>query len=498
MGQKTVCVIGAGVGGLAVALRLRARGYRVVVLEQQATAGGKMAQLQLGDYRFDRGPSLLTLPHLLDELFALFGRRRTDYLPIVQLEATARYFFSDGLVLQAWSDPDRFRQEVAAAGLPADRLADYLRQQAFLYTHTADFFLFSSLHRWQSYVGEGGRKSLRALPRLDAWRTMHRRNRSTFGDSALTQLFDRYATYNGSNPYQAPATLNMIAHLEHHTGAWFPKNGMHAVVQALQTLAEEQGVEFQFSTRVTGLRTQRSKVVGVETPAGVVEADWVVSNVDVTAFYRDLLPDKRRYRRLSRRERSSSALIFYWGLRLQSSLEVHNLLFSADYKAEFDHLFKYKTLAEDLSVYIFISKKVVPGAAPEGCENWFVMVNAPEDVGQDWKRLTARVREIVLAKIKAVLAIDVEQVLEEEAVLTPVDIARETGSVNGSLYGHSSNSPLAAFLRPPNFSSRYKNLYFSGGSVHPGGGIPLCLASARIVDELLMEKEKDNIKGTPL
>nr|MDA3880099.1 phytoene desaturase [Prolixibacteraceae bacterium] len=201
--------------------------------------------------------------------------------------------------------------------------------------------------------------------------------------------------------------------------------------------------------------------------------------------YKNILPDSGMYQKLSKRERSSSALIFYWGMNLTSELDVHNILFSNNYKAEFDGLFKTKMFANDLTVYIFISKKVVEADAPGGKENWFVMVNAPENVGQDWQQQTEKARKIILSKINSMLKMDIEGHIENEEVTTPVDIENRTASVNGSLDGHSSNNAMAAFLRHPNFSRKYKNLYFVGGSIHPGGGIPLCLASAKIVDNLI-------------
>jgi phytoene dehydrogenase-like protein len=174
-----------------------------------------------------------------------------------------------------------------------------------------------------------------------------------------------------------------------------------------------------------------------------------------------------------------------------SELEVHNILFCEDYQAEFDAMFRNKELADDLTIYIFISKKIVENDAPFGKENWYVMVNAPENTGQDWVDLTQKARSIALSKIKNELKIDIEPLIETERIMTPVDIERRTGSVNGSLYGHSSNGAMSAFLRHPNFSRKYKNLFFVGGSVHPGGGIPLCLASAKIVDGIIEKQQSD-------
>ena len=483
--KLTACIIGAGVGGLATAIRLAAKGYHVTVFEKAEEPGGKIASFVKDGYRFDMGPSLFTLPYLIDELFALHGKKRDDYLKVVSLPVACNYFFPDGTSLKAWTDKDRFLREVQSVGMDSKRLEEYLARQSFLYGHTADFFLFNSIHKVSTYTGEAGRKSLKALRRLDVFKTMHQRNKKTFKDPRLVQLFDRYATYNGSDPYRAPATLNMIAHLEHNTGAFFPENGMHGIVMALMKLAKEVGVHFLFGTEVIGLTTRKKEVTGVRTADCVYPAALVVSNVDITLFYRDILPREQMFNKLMRRERSSSALIFYWGVKLTSRLDVHNILFSKDYQSEFNGLFKTKLLANDLTVYIFISKKVVASDAPEGCENWFVMVNAPENNGQNWDEETAKAKRIILDKIREVLQIDLEHYIETERVVTPEDIEIRTGSVNGSLYGHSSNSAMAAFMRHPNFSRQYRNLFFTGGSVHPGGGIPLCLASAKIVDGLI-------------
>ncbi|MDG5799938.1 phytoene desaturase family protein [Marinilabiliaceae bacterium ANBcel2] len=486
MKEKVACIIGAGIGGLAAALRLAAKGFDVTVFEKSTEPGGKLAQFGKDGYRFDMGPSLFTLPGLVEELFTLFGKNMQDYMQVIELPMTCNYFFPDGSNIRAWSDPDQFLDEVQNSGADRHAVEQYLEKQAFLYSNTADFFLFNSIHKPSTYVGEAGQKSLKALHKLDVFSSMHRRNQKTFGESNLVQLFDRYATYNGSDPYRAPATLNMIAHLEHNTGAWFPANGMYGIMSALMKLAHEVGVRFLFNTGVTGLVTSGRQVTGVRTGDCVYPASVVVNSTDITLFYRDILPNKSMYRKLMKRERSSSALIFYWGVKLQSDLDVHNILFSSDYKAEFKGLFKTKTFANDLTLYIFITKKVVPEDAPNGCENWFVMVNAPENVGQDWEEEVSRARKAVVAKIKSVLGVEIDNFIENERILTPEDIEQRTGSVNGSLYGHSSNSTLAAFLRHPNFSRKYRNLFFTGGSVHPGGGIPLCLASAKIVDEMIV------------
>jgi phytoene desaturase len=300
------------------------------------------------------------------------------------------------------------------------------------------------------------------------------------------QLFDRFATYNGSDPYQAPATLSLIPHLEHGLGAYYPEGGIYAIAQSLVRLAEELGVRFRYQEPVEEILTADGHVTGVRTARSVYDFGRVVSNMDVVPTYRRLLPTQSAPERTLAQPRSSSALIFYWGMdRRFPALGVHNIFFSADYKREFEAIFREKTVADDPTVYVNITAGHTPTDAPAGHENWFVMVNVPHDQGQDWPALVARTRAAVLARVSQALGTNVEAHIRAEHVWDPPGIATRTSSFGGALYGSSSNNPLAAFLRHPNFSRKLEGLYFCGGSVHPGGGIPLCLLSARIVSELI-------------
>ncbi len=215
-------------------------------------------------------------------------------------------------------------------------------------------------------------------------------------------------------------------------------------------------------------------------------ADVVVSNADVYFTYKNLLQDEVKSKRILKQERSSSALIFYWGMRKSfPQLGLHNIFFSNNYKTEFKHLFRAKNFAADLTVYINVTAKMEATQAPPGCENWFVMINAPSMAGQDWPAMQQQVRRQVIEKLNRMLQTDIKSLIQTETILTPPQIEEVTASYAGSLYGTSSNSRLAAFWRHPNFSRQIKGLYFAGGSVHPGGGIPLCLRSAKMVSQMV-------------
>lgn len=485
MDKIKAAVIGAGVGGLASAIRLAKMGADVTVYEKNHRAGGKISELTANGYRFDTGPSLFTLPGLVEELFELCGEDMREHIPYKRLDVNCKYFFPSGDGFTFYHDRDRLSEEMDRIGIKdPGSLPRRLDASREIYELSAPVFLFTDFHNLSNFNTPPYKKIARHLFKLDFLRTMHGANRRDFKDARLVQIFDRYATYNGSDPYRAPATLNMIAHLENNLGAFFPERGMYSIVEGLYQLAVRQGVRFRFGTKIERLTPDGKSIREIRTAAGIHAYDLVISDVDVGYLSRELLPEHPRKKRLARSEPSSSALIFYWQVNGQfPRLELHNILFASDYKKEFDRVFRQGTLSDDNTVYIFISSKAVSDDAPAGCENWFVMINAPADKGQPWESLIREARGNIVEKINRTLGTDIEKYITGEQVASPRTIERNTSSRGGALYGASSNSALSAFLRHPNHLKSYENLYFTGGSVHPGGGIPLCLASAKIVCE---------------
>jgi diapolycopene oxygenase len=483
--KQTTAIIGSGIGGIASAIRLAVKGYKVTVFEQAASPGGKISQLKQDGFRFDTGPSLFTLPELVDELFRLCNEDPGKHFRYHPTKTSCKYFWEDGTCIHAWQKPEEFAREVEnVTGVSAYRTLGFLERSRRLYELTSEVFIFNSFHKVRNFLTRSFLRPLFQLHRLDAMTSMHKRNKQWFGHPKVVQLFDRYATYNGSNPYQTPATLNVIAHLEHNTGAWFPEQGMYAIVEALVALARRQGVDFRFNARVTGIILENNKAAGIRVGDEFLPFDVVVSDIDIVNLYRRLMPGVALPGRQIKGERSTSALIFYWGVdREFPELELHNILFSDNYEEEFRHLFQTKTICDDPTVYLFISSKQVKGDAPPGSENWYVMINVPENIGQNWDEMVDEVRKHIVGKINRILKTDIEKHIVAETIADPRSIERDTGSYRGSLYGLSSNGRFSAFNRHPNFKRRLKNLYFAGGSVHPGGGIPLCLASAKIVGE---------------
>lgn len=480
---KSVAIVGSGIGGLAAAIRLAHKGYLVNVFEANSYPGGKLTEIRLDGYRFDAGPSLFTLPELIEDLFQLTGKNISDYFEYKKLDVTCNYFYPDGTELIAHADKIAFTQEVVnKLGEAPEKVERALEKSAFLYENLSPLFLHRSLHKSSTWFSSMAMKAYTKLSKFDFNRTMDQANRSRFSDPRTVQLFNRYATYNGSDPYQTPATLNIIPHLEFGIGAYFPAGGMHQITSALYKLAMDLGVKFLFNTPVKNIVVHEGSAKGVNTQMGFHKADRVVSNMDMVATYKHLLKNQRHPKKLMNQPKSSSALIFYWGIRQKfGNLDLHNIFFSQDYQKEFESIFKKKEVYQDPTVYINITSTQQTSDAPEGCQNWFTMINVPHNSGQDWDAIIRESRQNVLRKLSNALGADIEPLIEVEDILEPRTIESRTSSWQGALYGNSSNNKFSAFLRHPNFSSKIKNLYFCGGSVHPGGGIPLCLLSAKIM-----------------
>ncbi len=482
-------IIGSGIAGIASALRLKHKGYDVTVFEANAYSGGKLHAITQEGFRFDLGPSLFTMPHLVDELFQLHGIDPREHFNYAKKEVVCNYFWSDGTTFSVPADKEKFVQSAAERFETSENIINqYLDRNKEKYDLTADIFLNKSLHRCSTYLSFNTIKSLLQAGKLHIDKTLNEVNEQYFSHPKLVQLFNRYATYNGSSPYSTPGIMSMIPHLEMHYGTFYPTGGMHEISQSLFRLAEKVGVKFQFEEAVTSINHKQETVTSITTTKGSYDSDVVVSNMDVFSTYKHLLKSARQPEKILNQERSSSALIFYWGInKIFSSLDLHNIIFSDHYEEEFTELFKNRNLHTDPTIYINITSKEDASDAPSGCENWFVMINAPGNTGQNWQELIKKARLNIIQKINKVLNTDIEKYIQTEHILDPINIEKQTKSHQGSLYGTSSNSKFAAFLRHPNFSNQFKNLYFCGGSVHPGGGIPLCLKSAKIVSDQ-MEK----------
>jgi len=485
--HKKAIVIGSGIAGLAASIRLKNKGFEVSVFEANSYPGGKLSEMVIDGYRFDAGPSLFTLPDQVEELFRISGKDPKAHFDYIRLPVACHYFWDNGTQIKAFGDTKKFAEEVEdKLGEPAANVFESLRKSAFIYDHLAPLFMHKSLHRFGTWTNKVALKSYFKMGKLGIFNTMNKANEKQFSNPKMVQLFNRYATYNGSNPFETPATLNIIPHLEFNIGAFFPKKGMHDITLSLYKLAVDLGVKFNFNSKVEEVIVKDRKAVGVIISGNSHYADMVVNNMDMVNAYKTILKNEKQPTRILNQPKSSSALIFYWGIKKNfPELDLHNILFSENYKEEFDHIFSKKSIYSDPTVYINITSVYKSDDAPDGCMNWFTMINVPNNQGQDWDKLIQEARKNIIQKINRILQTDIEPLIKVEEILEPRTIESRTSSANGALYGNSSNNKYAAFLRHANFSSDIKNLYFCGGSVHPGGGIPLCLLSAKIMSEMI-------------
>ena len=483
-------VIGAGIAGIASAIRLAVQGFDVKVFEKAGEPGGKLGHFEDSGFHFDTGPSLFTQPGNIEELFALAGEPIEDYFRYRKMPESCCYFYEDGTIVRASAEREKFADELyRQTGESPEHVTRYLARSEQLYEHVAKIFLNHSLHKrnilWKAPI----RKALGTVGLPHLLKSLNQVNTNYFTQEKVVQLFNRYATYNGSNPFKAPGMLSLIPHLEHNEGTFYPEGGMISITNALVALAKKKEVQFYFNQPVERIIRYNNRATGVVVNEKNIPADVVVSNTDVYFTYLRLLNDQTTAAKILKQERSSSAMIFYWGVNKEfPQLGLHNIFFSEAYEKEFDHIFRLKKVYSDPTVYINITSKCEPGKhAPEGKENWFVMINVPANVGQDWNSLQQTCRSLIIEKLSRMLKTDLAPLIATEQVLDPVLIESKTGSYQGSLYGTSSNSRMAAFMRHPNFSRKIDALYFVGGSVHPGGGIPLCLKSARIMADLVQK-----------
>jgi len=485
-------IIGSGIAGIATSIRLAVLGLDVTVYESNDYPGGKLTAFSENGFRFDAGPSLFTMPTFIDELFELAGLNPRNYFRYKELSTTCHYFYEDGTLIKAYADKEKLKAEIdQKLGGSGEQVIQYLKESSRIYELTSGIFLEKSLHKLSSYLSSDTLKAVGKLHTLNLRTTMNRVNEKKLGHEKLVQLFNRYATYNGSSPYLAPGILTLIPHLEFNLGTFFPDEGMHSITTSLVKLAESKGVRFKYNSNVERISISGHRVKGVMVNGEEKEAEIVVSNMDIVPTFRKLLPDLKQPRQALEQERSSSALIFYWGMdREFPELDLHNIFFSQNYRKEFTSIFKIHDLYEDPTVYVHISSKYCPGDAPAGKENWFVMINVPFNIGQDWDTLIQLSRKRIILKLSRLLHTDIEKYITCESVLEPRTIELRTSSFRGSLYGASSNHWLSAFVRHPNFHRKIKGLYFCGGSVHPGGGIPLSMLSGKIVSELVQNDYK--------
>ena len=495
-----IVVVGAGMGGLAVAARLAAQRHEVTVLEQAPQVGGKLGRYERDGFAFDTGPSLLTIPAVYRDLFLKTGTRLEDHVELVPVDPVCHYRFPDGTELDL---PNTSRAGIVRAldealGDGAGRQwSAFLERASLIWDATRATFLESPLDGARTLLRESRRG--RDLMTIAPWRSLRGLGRTYLKDPRLVMLLDRYATYTGSDPRRAPAALATVPYVEQAFGAWYVRGGLHRLGQALLERNVELGVDVRTGARVTRVLTQDGRATGVLLADGSrVDADLVVANADAAHVYRDLVPGAEgasARRSLSRTQPSLGGFVMLLALRGRTpGLAHHSVLFPADYDDEFDSVFgtgRHRGRPRAVpDPTIYVSAPDDPALRPDDeHEAWFVLVNAPRQTpgsprtGIDWDApgLVDSYADRLL-EVMAERGMDVRDRVLWRELRSPADLERDTGSVGGSIYGTSSNGVRAAFVRPAN-RSPVPGLFLVGGSSHPGGGLPLVGLSAAIVAE---------------
>lgn len=491
-----VVVIGAGVGGLAVAARLAAAGRRVVVCEQADTVGGKLGVHRVDGYAFDTGPSLVTLPYALDDLLSVTGVDRRDVLELRRLDPVARYRFGDGTWFDAPAGVGEFEDAVEALRPGnAGQWRSFYERAGRIWDATRGPFLESPLGGPWDLVKQSVR--INDLRTIAPHRTLRSLASSYLDDPRLVSFVDRYATYTGSDPRRAPAALASVVYAERHFGAWYVDGGLRRIADVLLKRCLALGVEVRTGSDVVEVMVQHGRAVGVVLVDGSrIKAATVVANADASDLFGRLVPpgnERRKAQRALRRcEPSLSGFVVCLGVAGPTAITAHHtVLFPARYDDEFDAIFGPSPKPVD-DPTIYISNPADDAVRPPGHEAWFVLVNAPRHSstgdgsdGVDWRvegRAEAYADLIVERLGERGIDVGAKVVLRE--IRSPADLEERTRASGGSIYGTSSNGPRSAFLRPSN-RSPVPGLYLVGGSSHPGGGLPLVLLSAQITAKLI-------------
>ncbi|MBK8148671.1 MAG: phytoene desaturase [Acidobacteria bacterium] len=486
--MKKIVVIGAGLGGLSAACRLAKSGFCVTVVEKNGTPGGKVNYFESNGFHFDTGASLVTMKHVFEELFEFCGRSLDDYLIFERLDPICRYFWSDGTRFDASGDAEETERRIAVVE-PRDAAGfrDFLADSRDKYEVAERTFLKHNLSDMSEMFT---RSNLGDLWKISALRSLDSHVGRYFKSAKMRQLFDRFATYNGSSPYKVPATFSLIPYVEFGLGAWYPTGGIYGIPTAITKLAAEMGVEIKLNSEVEKIVVEDGKTKGVDLVNGeTLEADFIVANSDAIDTYRNLV-SSRDYplKKLDRIEPSCSGFVLLLGTNVKfPQLAHHNIFFSDDYRAEFRSMFDELRPSKDPTIYVCATSRTDVTQAPEGCENLFILVNAPYTSERtDWSREGPQYRDLIISKLEQFGLEGLNRSVVVEESITPDDFRIRYRANRGSIYGVSSNGIFSAFLRPRNKSRDVEGLYFAGGTTHPGGGMPLVLISGRMAAELVL------------
>ena len=399
--KRKAIIIGSGIAGLAVSIRLKSKGYDVEVYEKNDNVGGKLSDFYIDDFRHDFGPKLFTMPNLIEDLYKVAGVDINDYFKYQKLEIACKYFWDDGDTFNAYSNNQKFINEVYKKfNKEENKVESYISRSKRKFNLVRKIFLEKSLHKISTYLSFESFKAIFNFFQLNIFISLNSLNKIYFRDKKLIQLFNRFATYNGSSPYMTSGIMSIIQHLEHDLGVFMPKKGISDISYSLHSLAIDLGIKFYLNSEIDKILIKDKSAVGVVVNKINHKADIIISNMDVSLTYDRLLVGYKKPFFIQNYQPSSSAVVFYWNINKSfPNLNVHNIIFSKNQEDEFDYIFNKKLIYNDPTVYICSTSKIVEEDAPAGCENWFILINSPFDNGQDWEKIKKDLRKNIIKRL---------------------------------------------------------------------------------------------------
>ncbi len=483
-------VVGAGFGGLAAAVRLGAKGYRVTVFDKLDAPGGRAYTFRQDGFTFDAGPTILTAPHLFNELWALCGRRLEDDIVLKPIDPFYRIRFDDGSVFEAHSDIERTRAEIAKFA-PEDvpGFDRFLKASEAIFDAAYTELAEEPFHQISTLL-----KAVPDMVRLGGIRSVYAKVSDYFSNEKLRIAFSFHPLFIGGDPFEATSYYCLISHLERIWGVHYAIGGTGELVRGMACLIEGQGNTLSLNTEVDEILTQDGCVTGVRLASGeVVGCDLVVSNAEIGWTYSKLLRNTPRRvwtdRKIAKADYSMSLFVWYFGTRRQyTDCYHHTIVLGPRYRGLLKDIFRNKVIAEDFSLYLHRPTANDPSLAPEGCDSFYVLAPVPHlDSGTDWNAMAAPFREKVAERLEETLLPGLRQEIVSERLLTPLDFRDRLLSTKGAAFGLEPKLLQSAWFRPHNVSSDVDGLYLTGASTHPGAGVPSVLSSAKVVDRLVPE-----------
>ncbi len=492
---KRVVVIGAGLGGMSAAIMLARSGFQVTVLEKNANVGGKLNQLKTRGFTFDLGPSIFTLPQIFRPLFEGDGKRLEDYIALERVDPQWRNFFEDGMVVDLWEDPERMRAELAPFGPRVlQEYRDFLSYSRRQYEIVERGYLRRGLDTFGQFLRFYGWKDAR---NLDYLRSMSGSISKRLSNRYLRDIFEYFIKYVGSSALDSPAFMNLMPNIQMEFGLWYVSGGLYQLAHAFRRRLDECGVTLLLEREVLRIEHEGGAVTGVQVRGSdgsttVLQADFVVSNMEVIPAMRKLLSAPPAVmKKLRRFQPSCSGLVLHLGLnRVYPQLAHHNFFYSKDQHAHFRRVFRDGELPDDPTLYVVAPTRTDPSQAPPGCDNIKILPHIPPlsenqpKTREDYIAL----KEICLDKLERMGLTGLRRHIVVEDFWTPFDIEARYGSNRGSIYGVVSDRRRNFAFKAPKRSSEFRNLFFVGGSVNPGGGMPMVTLSGQHVARMITEQ----------